>query len=167
MNYLDALMKDSDTGDTSIFKKCVQEFNNPLVPDTESDDLKKNSKSFNSDKKEIKYVKSKSNFKPSKDYLKAKEDLLNLCKTSDEFNEEFYNELKYVKRPDGKVLKLCFPDDKIGDTTFSKKKFFESKYFVYDLQDLYSEKFNCDIKVKMLNSSEDNEYKISIKPLVY
>ena len=171
MNYLEALESNQDKLEGSAFVKAPREFSLKIgsVSDSNSKDEKIKS---NYEKKEITNSKPKfmKEFKPSKNYLEAKEAMQELCVPKGDFDEEFLNELKFVLRPEGKIIKLDLSDDKIkiadnDKQTFSKQKFLESKFFVRELEEFYSERYNSNIKCKIIKPRDDgSEWKILVKP---
>lgn len=172
MNYLEALKQNCEN-DGVYFVKCESEGYSSIdykVKD-ESDDVIKDKSSdpkiIKSHDNKIEFVKSKNkkDFQPSKSFLEAKSEMLKLCKPSDDLIDSFLTELKHVINPEGRIVKVDVSDDEIKTfkNNFSKKKFLESKSFVFELEKFYFDMFNFNVRVKILKPKEDNVYKILIK----
>ena len=170
MNYLQALESNQDKLEGSAFVKAPREFSlkvNSKGNENDGEDEESSNK-----KRTVVYSKPKvyKEFKPSKNYLEAKDIMINLCLPSSEFDEEFLNEIQFVFRPEGKIIKLDLTDDmiKINEDDkqfFSKQKFLDSRFFQRELEEVYSKRYNCNIKTKFIKPKEDSkEWKILVKP---
>jgi len=172
MNYLQALESNQDKLEGSAFVKAPREFSLKVNSKVNEDEDEDEDEESSNKKRTITYSKPKvhKEFKPSKNYLEAKAIMINLCLPSSEFDEEFFNELQFVLRPEGKFIKLDLTNDiiKINEDDkqyFSKQKFLDSRFFQRELEEVYSKRYNCNIKTKFIKPKEDSkEWKILVKP---